>query len=422
MTAIYLDHNATTPVSASHLQAVAAAVGEGWANPSSPHAWGRAAHVGITAIRNQLGVLLGCEGGEVIFTSGATESNNLGTSGVVMAALAAAAQGNNGASGHKCPHVICGPTEHPSVMEPLAFLNAENLISLTVLKPDNWGRCTVTQLQEALTPETVLVTLMAANNETGVIYPVKAFADFLHALRWQKHEGKATASEAAAALPPDVTLEHLRRLHFHVDGVQALGKIPVDEWMSKGIDSASISAHKIGGIAGVGALLLRRGRRLAPLLRGGSQERNRRAGTENLVGIVSLGLAVAALDQRGTWGVCDQLRAAVAQLRESVQGYPFVTLNTPPVGALCNTLNFSVESSNLLGEDVLIQLDINGIFAASGSACSSGANLPSQTLLSMGRSVAQAKNAVRLSLGPCHAAADTARVLGVLSQILGGLS
>lgn len=394
--AVYLDHNATSPATPAHLAKLFAALQGVHGNPSSPHAPGRGANVALTDARKHIAQSLMCEPAEIVFVSGGSEANNLATAGVLRATSVDIAK----------LHAITSATEHPSVLEPLRFLEANAGLSLTVLPVNSEGRMNLADLISSIRSNTALVSIMAANNETGALQPMRDFAEWLHQARWTKTKSGTDWREAAHQQWPDwaqglsreVGQAHLQSLHVHVDAVQAYGKLPLEEWNSLGFDSVSLCAHKLGGVAGVGALLLRRGRKFEPLIRGGAQERSRRAGTENLPGILSFGLIAQAVSQPEWWQERPQQYKRLQRLRELFNSFEGVKINTPAEGCLPNTLNVSVDLPNLKGEDVLMELDLRGFYLSSGSACSSGVNRPSHVLLALGRSDRESSNGLRFSL------------------------
>jgi cysteine desulfurase len=394
---VYLDHNATSPASAEHLARVVASFNRAAGNPSSPHAAGRSASVALSEARKRVALTLGCEPSEIIFVSGGSEANNIGTKGVLRARGKPLSE----------LHAITSAVEHPCVLEPLRHLAQTEGLQLTVLPVDANGRIRLADLLREIRPETALISIMVANNETGSIQPVADFAQWLNSVRWLKNKpgiDPRTASEGqwpdwAQALSQSVSQADLQNLHLHVDAVQAYGKIPFECWGSVGFDSVSICAHKLGGVAGVGALLLRRGRKFEPLIQGGAQERSRRAGTENLLGILSLGLVAEQVSQPEWWAQIELMKANREKLLLCLNSCPGVVINTPAEDCLPNTVNVSVVAPMFRGEDLLMELDLRGFYVSSGSACSSGANRPSHVLLAQGRSTEEAKNALRFSLG-----------------------
>jgi cysteine desulfurase len=318
---------------------------EGYGNPSSVHAEGSAARAEVEGARLQVASLLGVDPGEVIFTAGATESNNT----TLCAVAPALGRGR---------HVVSSSVEHPSVEAPLEDLESRGW-RITRLEVDADGLLSADDVAEALEPDTALVSLIWANNETGVVQPM---ADI--ALRVKA-----------------------RGVPIHVDATQAVGKIPVD-LREVPVDWLSLSAHKLGGPKGVGCLVARRDAVFAPLLLGGGQEGRRRGGTENVAGIVGLGVACALAEKELT-----ERAAAWAALRDGLWAgieakIPHVHRNGPPDRVLPNTL--SVEFEGTAGEVLLQALDLEGVAVSSGAACASGA---------MGRTPLQARGVLRLSVG-----------------------
>lgn len=416
--AVYLDHNATSPADPAHLAEVFAALQKCGGNPSSPHAAGRASSVALTDARRRIAATLTVEPSEVIFTSGGSEANNLATTGV----LAAVGKPLSGL------HAVTSAVEHPCVLEPLKALQEHQGLQLTILPVDSDGRISPEQLVSSIRAETALVSVMSANNETGALQPVHEFAEWLNSARWKKtalgqdwrQSQQSDWPQWARGLDAAVTRPQLQSLHFHVDAVQAYGKIPAGGWWSQGFDSASLCAHKIGGLSGTGVLILRRGRKFRPLILGGAQERSRRSGTENLSGILSFGLIAQKLQNPVWWEQVTLMAARKEKLMQSLAAFPDVTLNTPKTGGLPNTVNFSVDGKKRRGEDVLLELDLRGFYASSGSACSSSANRPSHVLLAQSSNAEIARNAIRISLSPATTDDDIEALLAALREIFKG--
>lgn len=378
---IFVDANATYPVEASHYDKVIAVLKEFDGNPSSIHAVGRKAKVALEDARTAVARTLGARATELIFTSGATEANNLAIQGIMTRMV------------HQNPHLITLATEHSSVLEPARLLQARAQCDVSVLPVDSEGLVDQETILAALRPETVLVTVMHANNETGTIQPIEEIAAAVRA----RHQG----------------------VHIHVDAVQTLGKLDLTRLTKSPIDSIALSSHKIGGFKGVGALWLRTGSKLSALLAGGGQERGRRAGTENIPGIISFGMrsevlaAEAAermahvLQLRNVW--IDQLR----KIPGAVVHGP--ALNDPAaIRSLPNTVNFHVEG--VRGDDILLNFDLAGIYASSGSACSSGTARPSEVLLAMGYDEHIALNSVRISFWYGNRLEDLAKMNRILIE------
>jgi cysteine desulfurase len=370
---VYLDHNATTPVREEALVAMHDALARAWGNPSSVHGEGAAARALVERAREEVAALLGAEPGEIVFTAGATEANNQVLQGLLR---------RGGAPGR----VVSSAVEHPSVEGPLEALEAAGWRVVRV-PVDAEGLLDPEAVIAALAPDTALVTLLWGHNETGVVQPLEAIAPRVHE----------------------------RGIALHVDATQCVGKLPID-LRRLPVDLLSLSAHKLGGPKGIGCLVARGGAAPAPLLLGGPQERRRRGGTENVPGIAGLG-AACALARREL----PERRARYAALRDRLwrgieEKLPRVRRNGSAAHALCNTLN--VELAGASG-DVLVQaLDLEGIAASTGAACASGSLHPSAALEAMGRSAAEARSALRLSVGHGVDEAAIDRVLAVLPDLV----
>jgi len=364
MTTIYMDANATTPLLPEVVAAMVPFWTEHFANPSSVHQPGQRARAAVEEARDQVAALLGCRSAEVLFTSGGTESDNLAIFGVMEAAASAAASAQPGVP----PHLIVSAIEHDAVLRAAEALGKRGGAEVTVLP------CTATCLVEpatlaaAITPRTRLVSVMMANNETGVVQPIRELAEIAH---------------AAGAL-------------FHTDAVQAAGKLPlaVDDL---GCDLLTISGHKLYGPKGTGVLYVRRKTALSPLHFGGPQERQRRAGTENVAGVVGLG-AAAALAR--TWLQSDAL-GELTRRRDRLEaailrGTADVVVHGAEMQRTPNTLN--LRFAGVVAEELMMALDLQGLAVSAGSACQSGALEPSHVLRAMGLPDAQARATIRLSL------------------------
>ncbi len=357
MTPIYLDNNATTPVLPAVWEAMRPFLSEVHGNPASAHQFGRQARRALEDAREKIAALLDAHPDELLFTSGATEANNLALSG-----LAGAPPG----------HLVASPVEHPCVVEPLQQLVRRGF-SLDHLPIDATGVVRPESLSERLRPDTRLVTVLLANHETGAIQPIADCG--LRIADWKNGDPQSIA--------------------FHCDAVQAVGKMPVS-FRSLGVTSLSLSAHKFHGPKGVGALLCRRGARLRPLLWGGHQQQGRRPGTEPVALVV--GMAVALETALAEW---ERRREQVLQLRarflERVRELAApVVLNGPTEGGLPHTINLSFPG--LQAESLLMNLDLAGVACSTGSACSSGSLLPSPVLRAMGVADAVLVSAMRFSL------------------------
>jgi cysteine desulfurase len=375
MPRIYLDHNATTPPSDAVIERMGEILREEFGNPSSVHHFGQRAKAAIDDARTSVAALIGADPGEIVFTGGGTEGDNLAIRGVAEALEV---------GGRK--HLIASAIEHEAVLNTLKAL-ARRGWKTTLLPVDESGIVSPDALTSAIDDDTALVSVMHANNEIGTIQPVAELA--------------RVARE--------------RRAVFHTDAVQSAGKIPLDV-KTLGVDLLSISAHKFYGPKGVGALWIRRGLRLQAPITGGKQERNRRAGTENVAGIVGMGVAareaLAKMRDEAT-----RLSALRDRLEEGVLRHVTGTsVNGARAPRVPNTTNISFERTE--AESLLIALDLAGIAVSTGSACSSGTLEPSHVLKAMGFPAHRTQNSIRFSLGSHNAEADIDRVIAVLPGIV----
>jgi cysteine desulfurase len=374
MRRIYLDHNATTPPSGAVVDRMTAVLREDFGNPSSVHHFGQRAKALLDQSRSDVARLLGAEPTEVVFTSGGTEGDNMAIRGLADAL---------DATGRR--HVIASSIEHEAVLNTVKALGRRGWRT-TFLRVDDSGIVSPDALREALDDETSIVSIMHANNEIGTIQPIVELA----------------------------RIAHERRALFHTDAVQSAGKIPIDV-KALGVDLLTISAHKFYGPKGVGALWARRGLRLQPVTTGGKQERGRRAGTENVVGIVGMGVAAReAVDKMAPES--DRLSA----LRDALEGsilscVPGTARNGAREPRVANTTNISFD--RIEAESLLIALDLEGIAVSTGSACSSGTLEPSHVLKAMGLPPHRTQNSIRFSLGAATTAEDVERVAAVLPGI-----
>ena len=364
MRRVYLDNNATTPVLREVLDATRPYYVEHFGNASSIHHHGQETRAAVERARESVATLLGCRSAEIVFTSGGTEADNLAIFGLTQSG----------------DHVITSTVEHHAVLNSCKHLAGKG-IEVTYLPVDGRGVVDPDDLRRALRPNTKLITIMYANNETGVIQPVEEF-------------GKICAEA-------DV--------YFHTDAVQAASKIPI-RVRDIGCDLLSISGHKFHAPQGVGALYVRKGTRLEPLLYGGSHERSRRAGTENVPGIVGLGKAaelatkgLAKGEDRNTAALRDRLETAILGIVESA-GVNGADLNGKSVPRVPNTTNIYFDF--IEGEALIIALDLKGLALSTGAACSSGAIEPSHVLTAMGLRPDRARASIRFSLGKQNTAED----------------
>ncbi|MHB8708873.1 MAG: cysteine desulfurase NifS [Desulfuromonadales bacterium] len=374
MKRIYLDYNATTPVRPEVLEALLPYYLDQFGNPSSVHWAGRQVAGAVEKAREQVAALLNCSPAEIVFLSCGTEADNMSLKGTVDALK------------DKGDHIITTAVEHPAVLETCRYLEKTGC-RVTYLPVDSDGQLDLNELEQAITAQTILISVMWANNETGNIYPIEQIG----------------------------AIAKGRGIRFHTDAVQAVGKLEIDVQKAN-LDLLALSGHKLGAPKGVGVLYVRRGTRLTPFMHGGHQERNRRAGTPNVAGIVGLGKACdLAMAERAALG------PRVKELRDRLERgiferVPQVKLNGHPTERLPNTLNVSF--AWIEGESLLLNLDMKGIAASSGSACTSGSLEPSHVLGAMCVEVTLAHSSTRFSLGPDTTAEDIDFVLEVLPPIV----
>lgn len=368
---IYLDHNATTPLHPEVLKAMEPFFSDRYGNASSFHQKGREARVAAEEARAVIGDFLGTEAVDIVFTSGGTESDNLAIKG---AGFKNKDKGN---------HIITSSIEHLAVLETCAFMESEGF-EVTYLGVDEYGMVNPSCVEKAITDKTILVSIMHANNEVGTIQPIAEISRII-----KRFNARHNTQDA-------------RRIYLHTDAVQSFGKIPVDV-EELGVDLLSISAHKIYGPKGAGALYIRKGTQILPHIHGGHHERNLRAGTENVPGIVGFAKAVelAAKDFKQNERVKDLRDKLYQGLKEAIED---IELNGHPQQRLPNTL--SVGFKYVEGESLLINFDLKGICASTGSACTSGSIGQSHVLKAMGVEAVTARGTVRFSLGPDNDEAD----------------
>lgn len=374
---IYLDHNATTPVHPAVADAVADALRSQFGNASSVHAFGQAAKAALDDARGHVAALVGGEPSEVVFTSGGTEADNLAIRGVAEAAPA----------GRR--HLIASAIEHEAVLHTFKALAARGWRT-TLLPVGAGGVVDPAELERALTPETALVSVMHANNEIGTLQPIAELAGIAHA----------------------------NGVRVHVDAVQSAGKVPLDV-RALGVDLLSISGHKFNGPKGAGALWVRRGARVVATMTGGRQERNRRAGTENVPALVGLGVAahVAGTELESSAARCRALRDRLeAGILDRVPG---AVVNGAPDARVPNTTSISFDGVE--AEALLIALDLEGVAVSTGSACSSGTLEPSHVLRAMGFHPRRVQSSIRFSVGLGNSDAEIDHVLSVLPAVVGRL-
>ncbi len=375
MQKVYLDNAATTKVRDEVVEAMLPYFTEYFGNPSSLHLFAREAGKGLDTARAQVAKALNAKPEEIIFTGGGSESDNMVLRGIPEAYK------------KKGKHVITSAVEHHAVLHTLEAMEKEGRVEVTYLPVDEYGMVTAEQVEKAIRPDTVLVSIMFANNEVGTIMPIEQIGE--------------TCKKYGVL--------------FHTDAVQAVGHVPVDvEKMH--IDLLSLSGHKFHGPKGVGALYVRKGVRIPALILGGAQERRKRAGTENVPGIVGMGKAIELATSE-----LEDNAAKMKVLRDRLifgipARIPDVKLNGHPTERLPNNVNFSIRF--IEGESILLMLDLNGIAASSGSACTSGSLDPSHVLLAMGLPHEVAHGSLRLTLSEFTTPEEIDYVLDTLPPIV----
>jgi len=348
-----------------------------YGNPSSVHSFGREARRALDKARKRTAEALKADPVEIYFTSGGSEADNWAIKGVALA------------NKNKGDHIITTSIEHPAVLDTCRYLEKEGF-KVTYLPVDQYGMVSVKDVEKAITDKTILISVMMANNEIGTIQPIKEIGQ--------------------------IAKEH--KVYFHTDAVQAIGSIPIDV-NDLNVDLLSLSAHKFYGPNGVGALYIRKGVKIGPYIHGGAQERNKRAGTENLAGIIGLGkaieLAVENMEKNNKKliGMRDRL------IKEIMSKVEYTRLNGHPEKRLPGNVNLSFEF--IEGEALLLSLDLKGIAGSSGSACTSGSLDPSHVLLAIGLSHEIAHGSLRLTLGDDNTDQEIDYVIEVLPEIVNRL-
>jgi cysteine desulfurase len=369
---IYLDYNATTPLDNRVFEAMTPYMTRSWGNPSSPYSFGNQARIAVEKARKRVAECLGCKPAEIIFTSCGTESDNLAVRGL---AHSLRSRGN---------HILTTVVEHHAVLNTCKALEAGRC-QVTYLPVGPNGAVRIEEVEKGLCPETVLISVMHANNETGVIQPVEEIAE----------------------------LAKKRGIVFHTDAVQTAGKIP-RRLCELGPDLISISAHKFYGPKGTAALFIREGTPLDPLLTGGPHERSLRAGTENVAGIIGLSQALALATESS-----ESEYKRLQKLRDKFEtkitaALPRIKINGATAPRVPNTSSVSFESVD--GESIVLGLDLRGIYVSTGSACSTGDPEPSHVLLAMGLSPKEAQGSIRISLGKEVREEDVDTVVDALAE------
>ncbi len=379
MRRVYLDNNATTPVLPEVLAAMQPWFGERFGNASSIHHHGQETRAAVERARESVATLLGCRPSEIVFTSGGTEGDNLAIFGIVGPGLSKPGR-----------HVVSSTIEHHAVLNPCKHLETTG-VEVSYVPVDGRGQVDPDDVRKALTRNTCLITIMMANNETGVLQPLEEI-------------GKI-AAEA------DV--------YFHTDAVQAAGKTAIDV-KRMGCDLLSISGHKMHAPQGVGAVYVKKGTALRPMVYGGSHERSRRAGTENVPGIVALGKAAELAREAFARGDLDRMSALRDRLEQTMLGQiDGSAVNGQGAPRVPNTT--SISFAGIEGEALVIALDLKGLAVSTGAACSSGAIEPSHVLTAMGLDREQARGSLRFSLGKQNTSEDVELALSMVPQTIARL-
>jgi len=374
MRRVYLDHNATTPMSAEALEAMLPFFNRTFGNASSAHSFGREANEAVAVAREQVAKLIGADSSNIIFTGGGTESDNLAVRGFAYA------------NEKKGRHIITSQIEHHAVLNTCKSLEKQGF-EVTYLQVDGYGKVDLDQLSDSIRKDTILITIMHGNNEIGTIQDIEKI-------------GEIAAGKGVV---------------FHTDAIQTCGKVPVDVVKSNAA-LLSISGHKIYGPKGVGALFIKKGTRITPLQLGGHHESNRRAGTENVTGIVGMGKACEIA--RESLG---ENRRRLTRLRDYLQDeltrrIEDTIVNGHPTDRLPNTLNICFRYVE--GESMIMMLDMKGVAVSSGSACTSGSLDPSHVLLAIGLLHEIAHGSLRFSLGVENTREDVEYVADILPEIV----
>ncbi|GAB4114552.1 MAG: cysteine desulfurase NifS [Candidatus Caldatribacteriota bacterium] len=375
MKRIYLDHAATTPTDPIVVKEMEIYFSQKFGNPNSIHSFGQESRQAIEEARKKVAHLIGAEPSEIIFTSGGTEADNHAIKGIAWA------------NQQKGKHIITSQIEHHAVLHSCRFLEKQGF-KVTYLPVDKYGLIDPEEVEKVINGQTILITIMHANNEIGTIEPIKEISE----------------------------IARRRGIYFHIDAVQTVGHIPINV-KELGVDMLSMSGHKFYGPKGVGALYLKKGVKILPLIDGGGQEKNRRASTENVPGIIGMGKAAELAEERLKQGEEDRIVIMRDKLIKGIsERVENAHLNGHPTKRLPGNVNFCFEFVE--GESILLNLDMEGIAASSGSACTSGSLEPSHVLLAIGLPHEIAHGSLRLSLGKENTEDEVNYVLEVLPQII----
>ena len=416
---IYLDHSATTPVDASVLDAMLPFFTKNFGNPSSVHTTGQTAVMATDNAREQVANFLGAEVEEIIFTSGATEANNLAIKGVITALQE---------KGVKHPHIITSLIEHPSVIEPCKAvttstkyleISSDLVPVVTYLPVSKNGIIDLEELKKAIRDNTVLISIMSANNEIGSIQPIREIGKIIRKINERKEKDWKNANIKTRGQRP-------QPIYFHTDATQAINFLHEFNVNWNYIDLLSLSGHKIYGPKGVGALYVKTGVPISPMQIGGGQEQSRRSGTLNTTGIIGLGEAISILNggksafAKAMADEVEKNNKKISKLRDTLisgikSNIPKAILNTDLNNSIPSVANFSFPGFN--GEAIMISLDLEGIAVSTGSACGAGKLKSSSVLLSMGMTEKIAQSSIRFSLGKNNNEDEIKKVVQILSLV-----
>lgn len=356
MEKVYLDHNSTTPVDPEVVEAMLPYLSGDFGNASSVHLYGRDAKVVLENAREKIASILNCQPSELYFTSGGTESDNIAVLGTAFQ------------MSPEKKHLVVGATEHHAVLEPAEFLRRRQGFTLDLLPVDREGLSLSEKLEGLINDNTALVSVMHANNETGTIHDVKTLAE----------------------------ISHRRGVLFHTDAVQSVGKIEVDV-KELGVDMLSLTAHKVYGPKGIGAIFIKQGVKIAPLFYGGQHEKGRRPGTENIVGVVGLAKTLELAEKRREEDSLRLKKLSDYFIDAVLAKIPDVYFNGSRERRIPQTVNLSFKGVE--GESIILSLDMKNIAVSSGSACTSGVTEPSHVLMAMGIPAVVSQGSVRFSMG-----------------------
>lgn len=391
---VYLDYAATSPVKSEVKKAMLPYLTDDFGNPSSIHSWGRVARQAIDEAREEAAKFLNCNSGEIIFTSGGTEADNMAIRGILVYMIKS--QNSN-----KMPHIITTEIEHHAVLKTCQHLEEYRQAEVTYLKPNRDGFISAQQVKAAIKPNTVLVSIMYVNNEIGTIQPIREIGKMI-----EKINGSRLSVVG-------------QRIYFHTDAVQAAEYLPMNvDYLH--VDLLTISAHKIGGPKGVGALYVKKNTPFDKIIFGGEQEMNLRAGTENVAGIVGLGKAVEVLrKKKKEKRAKDTLKLQDCFIKRVLKEIPDTELNGSREDRSPNNANFYFKY--IEGESILLNLDLKGIAASSGSACASQSLSPSHVLLAVYDSPERAHGSIRFTLGESTTKKELDYAIDSLKEIIAKL-